>query len=175
MTDSGLSTRLRQQSRRAGLMVGITMVLAIAIFVFGAAALFAALSRPFSDLIPAVVPPAENTIAGSLEADLTNTTLAPEPVIQADSQPTPAVAEEPTVAPAAAAFEPTHQIGANTSVNFRTGPSTSDAVIVALSPATPLQFLDEEVPTNGGLWMKFRSENGDEGWVLEELAVPYQP
>ena len=58
MTDSGLSTRLRQQSRRAGLMVGITMVLAIAICIFGAAGLFAWLSRPFSDLIPVVVPAA---------------------------------------------------------------------------------------------------------------------
>ena len=38
MTDSGLSTRLRQQSRRAGLMVGLTMVLTIAICIFGEAA-----------------------------------------------------------------------------------------------------------------------------------------
>jgi hypothetical protein len=59
MTDSGLSTRLRQQSRRAGLMVGITMVLAIAICIFGAAGLFAWLSRPFSDLIPVVAPAAQ--------------------------------------------------------------------------------------------------------------------
>src|SRR5215212_3925857 len=59
MTDSGLSTRLRQQSRRAGLMVGITMVLAIAICIFGAAGLFAWLSRPFSDLIPVVAPVAQ--------------------------------------------------------------------------------------------------------------------
>ncbi|MCC7025149.1 MAG: hypothetical protein IT338_20115, partial [Thermomicrobiales bacterium] len=46
MTDSGLSTRLRQQSRRAGLMVGITMALAIAICILGSAGLFAWLSRP---------------------------------------------------------------------------------------------------------------------------------
>src|SRR3712207_9461527 len=59
MTDSGLSTRLRQQSRRAGLMVGITMVLVIAICIFGAAGLFAWLSRPFSDLIPVVAPAAQ--------------------------------------------------------------------------------------------------------------------
>src|SRR5690349_24988532 len=59
MTDSGLSSRLRQQSRRAGLMVGITMALAIAICVFGAAGVFAWLSRPFSDLIPMVAPAAQ--------------------------------------------------------------------------------------------------------------------
>jgi hypothetical protein len=176
MTDSGLSTRLRQQSRRAGLMVGITMALAIAICVFGAALLFGALSRPFSDLIPAIGSATELTAPDS-EADAppVEEAQAPEPAIETNNVEPTAAATEPTAAPTAQAFEATHQIGANTSVNFRTGPSTSDSVIVALSPATPLQYLDEEVPTDSGVWMKFRSENGDEGWVLEELTDPYQP
>lgn len=173
MTDSGLSTRLRQQSRRAGLMVGITMVLAIAICIFGAALLFAALSRPFSDLIPVIAPAAEVT---TLETPVAETEEpAPEPQAQAAVEPTepPAAAE---AAPTEVAFEPTHQISALTSVNFRTGPSVDDAVIIALSPATPLQFLDEEeAAPDGENWMKFRSESGDEGWILEELIGPYQP
>jgi hypothetical protein len=176
MTDSGLSTRLRQQSRRAGLMVGITMALAIAICIFGAALLFGALSRPFSDLIPAIAPAAELN-ASDTQADAPDAeTPAPDPAIETnDAEPTAAPAAEPTTAPTQQAFEPTHQISANGSVNFRTGPSTSDSVIIALSPATPLQFLDEEVPADNGLWMKFRSENGDEGWILEDLTEPYQP
>src|SRR5215210_8554111 len=103
MTDSGLSTRLRQQSRRAGLMVGITMVLAIAICIFGAAGLFAWLSRPFSDLIPIVAPAAQ-----------VQPTAAPagQPLAQGDEQgidtqaePTQPPPAAPTVSPAADDFE----------------------------------------------------------------------
>jgi hypothetical protein len=179
MTDSGLSTRLRQQSRRAGLMVGMTMVLTIAICVFGAAGLFAWLSRPFSDLIPMVAPAAQ--IAPTDDAD---------PAAAPDVAPTPPAAEAPpetpdtvsvvpTEAPAAGPFTPSHQISAAQSVNFRSGPSTGDPVIVALSPATPLQYLEEDEPTtnpaDGDRWMKFRTEDGQEGWVLEILTEPYQP
>ncbi len=156
-------------------MVGITMALAIAICVFGAALLFGALSRPFSDLIPAIGSATDLTTSATEAGEVDEEPPAPEPVIETDNAEPTAPPAEPTVAPTAQAFEPTHQISANTSVNFRTGPSTSDSVIIALSPATPLQFLDEEEPTDGGLWMKFRSENGDEGWILEDLTEPYQP
>jgi hypothetical protein len=183
MTDSGLSTRLRQQSRRAGLMVGITMVLTMAICIFGAAALFAWLSRPFSDLIPVMAPvvneaPAEPTARESAQA-------APPPsnVIVQQEQPTPPPAlAAAAAAPASAspeAFTPTHQIGASQSVNFRSGPTRSDPIIVALSPATPLQYLGEDQPTtnpeDGTRWMKFRIESGQEGWVREIDTEPYQP
>lgn len=176
MTDSGLSTRLRHQSRRSGLMVGITMVLALAICIFGAAALYGALAQPFSDLIPMVAPAGGATSGG--EEEFAPTAEAPvaaanEVALAPDETPQPTAAA--TAAPTEQAFEPTHQIGSNSSVNFRSGPSTGDSVIIALSPATPLQFLEEEVPSDEGLWMRFRTENGDEGWVLEELTVPYQP
>jgi hypothetical protein len=176
MSDSGLSTRLRQQSRRAGLMVGITMVLAMAILIFGAAGLFAWLSRPFSDLIPVVAPAAEAPVIEEprepAEAPVAPT--QPAPTVQIES--TEAAAAEPTAAPTAEAFEPTHQISANQSVNFRTGPSTNDPVIIALSPATPLQFLDESSQSaDGEQWMRFRTEDGQDGWVNEELTVPYEP
>jgi hypothetical protein len=80
-------------------MVGITMVLTMAICIFGAAALFAWLSRPFSDLIPVMAPvvneaPAEPTARESAQA-------APPPsnVIVQQEQPTP----PPALAAAAAA------------------------------------------------------------------------
>lgn len=156
-------------------MVGITMVLAIAICVFGAALLFAALARPFSDLIP-VIGPAPEGNANAAQADtLAAQTPPPDPAIEVNAAPTEAAPAAPTAVPTEAVFEPTHQVNANTSVNFRTGPSTGDSVIVALSPATPLQFLDEEVDAGDGLWMKFRTENGNEGWIAEILVAPYQP
>jgi SH3-like domain-containing protein len=111
----------------------------------------------------------------------------PEPQVQEQ----PAVAESdnsvaavPTIAasatePAEEAFAPTHQIGAAQSVNFRAGPSTADQIIIALSPATPLEYLDEDEPTSnpsdGERWMKFRNEAGQEGWVREIDTVPYEP
>jgi hypothetical protein len=180
MTDSGLSTRLKQQSRRAGLMVGITMALAIAICVFGAALLFAWLSQPFSDLIPMVAPAAERPAAReAAEPPTDGEAVAVEQATQADPEPTAAPENVPTIAAADETFAPTHQIAPGDSVNFRAGPSRSDAVIVALSPATPLEYLGEDAPTenpsDGDRWMKFRNENGDEGWVREIDTEPYVP
>jgi len=166
-------------------MVGITMVLAIGICIFGAAGLFAWLSRPFSDLIPVAVP------AAQLQEP-------PQPADQTGDQPPPveqpasagqvsdvqSVATEPAPAPPTAApspddFKPTHQIGASQSVNFRSGPSTSDPIVVALPPATPLEYLNEDQPTtnpsDGDRWMKFRTENGDEGWIREIDTESYEP
>jgi hypothetical protein len=179
MTDSGLSTRLRQQSRRAGLMVGITMVLAIAICIFGAAGLFAWLSRPFSDLIPVVAPAAQVQQATEPDEPPEQQPAGEEPAIDVQVEPTQPAPAEPADSPTADNFEPTHQIGAGQSVNFRSGPSTGDAIIVALPPATPLEYLDEDAPTtnpvDGDRWMRFRTENGDEGWIREIDTEPYQP
>ncbi len=164
MSDSGLSTRLRQQSRRAGLMVGITMVLAMVILIFGAAGLFAWLSQPFSDLIPMVAPAANGGAAP---------TTAPEVAIQVE--PPDTAPSEPTIAASADDFEPTHQIAPGDSINFRTGPSTADSIIEALPPASALEYLDEDESPGGVRWLRFRNERGDEGWVREIDTEPYQP
>jgi hypothetical protein len=161
-------------------MVGITMVLAIAICIFGAAGLFAWLSQPFSDLIPVVAPAAQVQQAGEPQpADPSGQQPASEnPEIAAQAEPTQPPAA-PTVSPTAEDFEPTHQIGAGQSVNFRSGPSTTDAIIVALPPETPLEYLEEDAPTanpaDGDRWMRFRNEAGDEGWIREIDTEPYQP
>ena len=181
MTDSGLSTRLRQQHRRAGLMVGVTMGIVIAICIFGAAVLFAALSQPFSDLIPMAGPLAPvQTPAGAAESNGGDQVIAAaqEPTVAA-AEPTVAANAEATTAPETDNFEPTDQIGAAQSVNFRAGPSTGDSIIEALSPATPLQYLDEDAPTSnpsdGDRWMRFRTEDGQEGWVREIDTTTFQP
>jgi hypothetical protein len=161
-------------------MVGITMVLAIAICIFGAAGLFALLSRPFSDLIPVVAPAAQvQPTAAPAEAAGQPPHQGEEQAIETQAEPTQPAPAEPTVSPTAEEFQPTHQIASGQSVNFRTGPSVADSVIIALPPATPLQYLDEDAPTSGpnegDRWMRFRTEDGQEGWVLEILTEPYQP
>jgi hypothetical protein len=158
-------------------MVGFTMVLAMVILIFGAAGLFAWLSRPFSDLIP-MVAPAAGIQATAPPTDADAVPFATEPVIETEEEPAPAepTPPPPTAVPEEAEFEPTHQISANQSVNIRTGPSTNDPVIVALSPGTPIEYLDEDENTpDGERWMLFRTEDGQEGWVWEELTVTYQP
>ena len=164
-------------------MVGVTMVLAIVILVFGAAGLFAWLSRPFSDLIPVVAPAIEVAPEAEPQAPVIEESAPEEPVISAGSDS----AEAPTVAPAAATepgeFEPTHQIAADRSVNLRPQPSSvnssDNTPIRALSPAEPLQFLDEdqpaENPDDAPRWMKFRTQAGEEGWVRELDTEQYQP
>ena len=98
MSDSGLSARLRQQSRRAGLMVGFTMVLALIILIFGAAGLFAWLSRPFSDLIPMVAPAAE-ILATEPPTEPEVAAVAPTaPVIQTEAEIEPADSTPPQTA-----------------------------------------------------------------------------
>ena len=178
MSDSGLSARLRQQSRRAGLMVGFTMVLALIILIFGAAGLFAWLSRPFSDLIPMVAPAAEmQATEPPTDAPEVAAVAPTAPVIQSEAETDPAEpTPPPTAEPEETEFEPTHQVSANQSVNIRSGPSTGDPPIIAMSPGTPLQYLDEDgTAPDGERWMLFRTEDGQEGWVWEELVVPYQP
>ena len=160
-------------------MVGITMVLAIAICIFGAAGLFAWLSRPFSDLIPVVAPAAQVQQANEPDAPPDQQPAGQEPEIEVQAEPTQPAPAAPADTPTAEDFQPTHQIGAGQSVNFRSGPSTADAIIVALPPATPLEYLDEDAPTtnpiDGDRWMRFRTENGDDGWVREIDTEPYQP
>jgi hypothetical protein len=161
-------------------MVGITMVLAIAICIFGAAGLFAWLSRPFSDLIPVVAPAAQvQPTAAPAGSAGQPPAQGDEQAIETQAQSTQPPPAAPTVAPPADEFQPTHQIASGQSVNFRTGPSVADSVIIALPPATPLQYLDEDAPTSGpnegDRWMRFRTEDGQEGWVLEILTEPYQP
>jgi len=161
-------------------MVGITMVLAIAICIFGAAGLFAWLSRPFSDLIPVVAPAAQvQSTAAPAEPTGQPPAQGDDQGNQAQAEPTQPSAAAPPVSPAADEFEPTHQIGASQSVNFRAGPSTTDAIIVALPPETPLQYLNEDAPTtnpsDGDRWLRFRTEAGDEGWIREIDTEPYQP
>jgi Bacterial SH3 domain len=163
-------------------MVGVTMGIVIAICIFGAAVVFAALSQPFSDLIPMAGPvaPVQNAAPETSNSNSSdNQVIAAEEPTAAPAEPTAAQSAGAPATPAAEDFEPTHQIGAAQSVNFRAGPSTGDSIIEALSPATPLQYLDEDAPTSnpadGDRWMRFRTEDGQEGWVREIDTTTYQP
>lgn len=195
MTDPGLTDRLRQKSRRAGLAVGLSMALTIAICIGGATVIYAALVEPLSQFIPIpaaqqIAPQPSNGASGGL-SDIPAVDAPPEPAganqavaaapTEAPAEPTPSPAPDPSPTATSEAFEPSHQIRGDQAVNLRTEPSRSDSgVIRALQPSTPLQFMGDEAPTenpveDGDVWMLFRTNDGEEGWVREIDVSTYTP
>jgi hypothetical protein len=182
MSEPDLENRLRQHARRTGLMIGLSMVLTIAICIGGAALIYAALVPVLSDLVPISLP------APNQSNDVVTNNPPPDGARAAGAAPTPtpaiapaAVESAPTEPPAtpADAFTPDYQINAAESVNFRAGPSTSDQILRALPPATPLQYLNEDAPAanpnDGPRWMKFKTEDGAVGWIRQIDTEPYKP
>lgn len=115
-------------------------------------------------------------------------TTAPQP--QATTAPTAAAADtqaKPTETPTPDPdeFTPNFQVTGDGPVNLRPGPGVSSGdAIVALPIGTPLQYLNEEQPTTdpagddlgeGDMWMRFRTEDGEEGWIREVDVEEYVP
>ena len=181
MTDPGLNRRLRQRSRRAGLMIGVSMALTIAVCVGSFSLIYASLDTVIGDFIsrdgPTAVEPAQLpalVVAGD----------APTPP-SAQEQPTEAVAPPPTATTSPATpptFTPDYQSGAY-SLNLRSEPSADggdETVVTVLTPSSPIQYLNEEQPTanpaqDGDRWMRFKTESGQEGWLREIDTETYQP
>ncbi len=193
MTDRALNDRLRQKSRRSGLAIGFSMILTIALFLGAAAFIYAALMPLLQDVVPIAAPraapaavnPAPISQSVDQQSAPVNTgggAPAAQPAAAilgaTDRTPTPTPAPEPTPTPApeptAAPFEPTHQVNALESVNLRTFPNGD--IIRSVSIAAPLQSLDEtESGSDGQDWMRFQTEEGDEGWLRADLVSPFQP
>lgn len=187
MTDPGLNHRLRQRSRRAGIMIGIFMLLTIGVCVGSFSVIYAGLDDFVGDFVSrgetADTPTPEPT-RGVAQAGPTEeppaSTEAPE-----ESEP------EPTTEPTASAeqdssdeFNPDYQLDSFGSVNLRSGPGVSFGVVTTITMEQPLEYLDESEPTSdpandelgeGQLWLKFRSEDGSEGWIREIDVSDYIP
>lgn len=194
MTDPGLNQRLRQRSRRSGLMIGFSMLLTLVVCVGAFTMIYARLEPVVADFVgrgnieqPSPIP-TEEPVAQAPEP-------TQEPVVETE---TPPPDEEEADPPENGGdnqieqdendsdeFVPDYQIDAGQSVNLRPGPSiSSGAPIVALPIAAPLMYLDEEQPTEdpegdqmetGQVWMRFRTEDGQEGWIRELDITEYEP
>lgn len=204
MTDPGLNHRLRQRSRRAGIMIGLSMLLTIAVCVASFSVIYAGLddivgdfvSRAESDTKP-TPRPANVAEAATTEPPVADPTEPPvaEPTAAPEATPTPEIeqVEESTDTGAetdeeededTGEFEPDYQIDSTGSVNFRTGPGTQFDTLYALPLEEPLEYLGVSEPTtnpeadglgSGQVWMQFRTENGDEGWIREIDVTEYVP
>lgn len=204
MSDPGLTHRLRQRSRRAGLMIGISMVLTIALCAVGFTVIYTALEGFTSDFISEteVVPtaPAESEVIAQDNPDgaAPPPTEAPEQNQQNSNEPQNIEGEsdnlpepddaDPNPVPTLAGnddgeededdFDPDYQLQGVT-VNLRAGPSTSTSIVTALPPSTALEYLGEDAPTDspadGDRWMMFETEDGVEGWIREIDVTDYEP
>lgn len=195
MTDPGLNHRLRQRSRRAGIMIGISMLFTIAICVGSFSMIYAGLddvvgdfvSRADADDTPTAVP---TEVAEAAPTEEPAEESAPEPTTEPTAEPTapPEDTEEeaePTEEPEdESGFQPDYQIDSTGSVNFRTGPGTQYEILYSLPLEEPLEYLGESAPTEnpdadglgeGQVWMQFETESGDEGWVREIDVTEYVP
>lgn len=191
MTNPGLNHRLRQRSRRAGVMIGVSMALTIALCVAGFSVIYASLDDVLGDFVSREQAAAnvQEPVAGTqVAAEGPVATDVPEeqaqPTVAPTAEPDPtAPPTEPPATPPDAAFEPDYQTSSDYSLNLRSGPSSDggDSTVVAvMPPASPLQFQNEEAPTDnpaqdGDRWMLFVTEDGDEGWIRELDVESYEP
>lgn len=189
MTDPGLNTRLRQRSRRAGIMIGISMALTIAVCVAGFSVIYAALDGFTGDFVSRDAPTAvptnarQTTEVAQVAGGAQGQPSAQPTADTAAAAPTTVPTEAPVATASPSAFAPNYQITSTSTVNLRSGPGVKgNATITALSPQTPLQFLNDRQKTTdpdgdgfSGDWLKFRTESGDDGWVREIDVGTYVP
>lgn len=187
MTDPGLNQRLRQRSRRAGIMIGISMLLTIAVCVGSFSVIYAGLdsfvgdfvSRGEVEITPTPIP-TEVAQAAPTEPPAPTQPPTPKPTSPPDTQ-----AAKPTSTPSDSnTFTPDYQLDSFGSVNLRSGPGVRFDVVTTITMEQPLQYLNEEQPTtdpgadelgDGDMWMKFRTEDGAEGWIRAIDVSEYVP
>ncbi len=175
MTNRGLDNRLRQHSRRAGFIIGISMALTIAVCIGGFAYIYAKvdpLTRDFvnaATLTPTVKAKATSkTSTNAAAAANTDSSAAAQPTeTPVAAQPTPQPTETPV------GFSANYRVSSSFRVNLRAGPSVDTDVVTTLDSGTELQYLnktqDSANPDADGAksWLSFRTANGEEGWVRE--------
>jgi len=188
MTDPGLNNRLRQRSRRAGIMIGISMALTIAVCVAGFSVIYAALDGFTGDFVSRDAPtavsaePLQTAAVAQVAGGAQGQPAAQPTVDTAPVVPTSVPTEAPVATASPSAFTPNYQVTSTSTVNLRSGPSKDTEVVTAVSSQTPLQFLNDRAktgdPANDGFsgdWLKFRTEGGEEGWIREIDVGTYVP
>jgi len=190
MTDPGLNQRLRQRSRRAGIMIGISMLLTIAVCVGSFSVIYAGLDSFVGDFVSRSQPEPTQTPEVVAQAAPTEPIDAPAPTEPPAPETTQVPAQQeqeaqPTQTPSGSdSFAPDYQLDSFGSVNLRSGPGVRFEVVTTITMEQPLQYLDESEPTTdpeadelgqGDVWMKFRTDDGEEGWIRAIDVEEYVP
>jgi hypothetical protein len=185
MTNSGLTSRLRQQSRRTGFAVGMVMAVTILLCVGGFVVIYAQvdpLTRDFISAPATTTPTAEPETADSAGNQRDDDQQAADANGQSDNNqqeepaaptPTSTPVQESEPTPTTEEFTPTHVSNPQTAVNFRDGPGTNAGIVQVLDAGTPLQATGEEGTGEDGLvWLEFETADGTTGWIREIDSVP---
>jgi hypothetical protein len=172
MSDPGLTNRLRQRSRRAGLAVGLSMALTIAVCIGSFAWIYAKADPLFADLVgnDLTTPTRAATASVAATAARGSANDEPEPTEEPTEESEPEPTEEPTPAPTETpdVFQASHVSNPDLQINLRPEPSTNGDPVAVLATGTPLQYLGEEDTGDDGFqWFRFRTEDGVEGWLRE--------
>jgi Bacterial SH3 domain len=171
MVEPGLTSRLRQHSRKSGMLVGLSMAIAIGICIVAFIWIYVRVGPFFSDFIPANsndVTPVSSLLTGTPTDS--GSPIAGVVLTSPSPSTTPSVSASPT-----SVWQATHKIVAGETVNFRAGPSTVSDIVDVLPPGTELQFVGQQQETSGVTWMRFESNDGTEGWVRSVDVEPIVP
>ena len=174
MDDPGLTTRLRQHSRRAGIAVGLSMAITIAICVGIPVVIYAQLTPFTTDFTGADVDSDPLPTSAPRPTSTSRETAAQPTEVPQQAPPTP-TAVPPTPTPPA--FVATLVVDSSVAVNFRSAPDrTQDNVLAVLDPGTTLRYLGEQQTevAYGENWLRCELEDGTQGWVLETATSPIE-
>ena len=178
MSDSGLTNRLRQHSRRSGLGVGLTMAAAIAICILAAAWIFGQLEpyvgdiagydEPTATSVPAVAAVATGNETASSSTDNPASTQVPaERSNQSRNQPLLLPRRShPLQQPCLK--RRIDRIPISRLIFGRDPAFRQEIPFHHCHLATPLKFLDEQaLDEEGSIWLKMETETGTQGWLRE--------
>jgi hypothetical protein len=181
MSAPGLDKRVNQHARRAGLMVGISMALTIAVCIGSFVWIYAKVDPLTRDFVDQATAAPTKKAAVADNSDKSND-AADTPVVDANTgggdvqEANPTEKPEPTAT--SRSFNATHRMIAEVPVNLRPGPGVNSGDPVGLvAPGDELQYLNgrEQGSDSGGgelIWLKFRTEDGLEGWIREVDVEP---
>lgn len=171
-------------------MIGVSMALTIAVCVAGFSFIYASLDDVVGDFVSREQaadeePPTVGTQIAAQEPAATDVPAEDaQPTAAPTSPPEPTVPPtEPPATPPDTEFQPDFQTSSNNTLNLRPGPSSEggdETVVAVMPPASPLEYQNEDAPTDnpaedGDRWMRFVTEDGDEGWIREIDVEPYEP
>lgn len=164
---TGLNERLRQHTRRSGMLIGVSMAVAMALAVGAFIWIFFRLDPLLSDFTGRPSMPSGSPIAGiATRAGATPSRTATGTPRGPAQLPTPTALSEPSPTPTPPTFAATHLVtDTGQPVNLRAGPSATAARLTVLPPGTRLTYLGEEERVDDVTWWKFQTERGDIGWV----------
>jgi hypothetical protein len=163
-------------------MVGLSMALTIAVCIGGFVWIYAQVEPFTKDFVDAAtVAPTREASSNDNEdgAPVEAQTAEPDGGGSGDEQPADEPTEEPEPTETPDAFQATHIVSSEVTINFRPGPGVNSGEPVGqLLPGTELQYLDEtedsQDPDADGdtSWLRFRTEDGLEGWIRQIDVEP---